>query len=434
MLTTLPRRRLLHQLAFAAAGVGRVLGANDRVRAGLIGCGGIARTDLRTFFSYPEVDCAAVCDIDDGRIAEAVGWVESARSHRPDTAKDFRRIIDRKDVDILLVCTPDHWHALPTVRGCQAGKDVYCEKPLAPTIAEGRAMLEAAKRHNRIVQMGTQWRSGRHYQEAVEFVRSGRLGKIRQVRAWAYLDWVGGIGNKPDSNPPAGVDYDMWLGPAPTRPFNPNRFHFNFRWFWDYAGGLMTDWGVHLLNIALWAMGPESPKSVTSTGGKYVLTDDSETPDSQLTVYEFPTYSLIWEHQMLGGVGIGGRPHGLCFSGSEATLTLDAAGWEVVPEPKKKEIRPYRRPVDPNDPYRDGRRAHVGDFLECVRTRKPTVENFELGHFVSTVSHLGNLALRSGAKIVWDAAQERVVNDPKADALVSRSYRQPWMLPYMPRS
>ena len=420
-------------LAASAASYSRILGANDRLRLGMVGCGGISKADLHMFMLNPEVDCTMVCDVDETRLADGVTRVEAARSHRPEAVKDFRRIIDNKDVDVVLVCTPDHWHALPTVFACQAGKDVYCEKPLAPTIAEGRAMLEAAKRHNRIVQMGTQWHSGRHYQEAAEFVQSGRLGKIRLVRAWAYLDWVGGIGNKPDSEPPAGVDYDMWLGPTPKRPFNPNRFHFNFRWFWSYAGGLMTDWGVHLLNVALWAMGPEPPLSVTSTGGKYVLTDDTETPDTQLTVYEFPTYSLIWEHQVLGGVGIGARPHGLSFSGSEATLILDADGWEVIPEPKKKEIRAYKRLVDPNDPYRDGRRAHVRNFLDCVRSRQAPVENLEVGHFVSTVSHLGNLALRTGAKIVWDAKQERVTNDAKADALVLREYRKPWSLPYMAR-
>jgi predicted dehydrogenase len=288
-------------------------------------------------------------------------------------------------------------------------------------------MLEAAKRHRRVVQMGTQWRSGAHYREAVEFVQSGKLGKIRQVRAWAYLDWVGGIGHPADREPPAGVDYDMWLGPAPQRPFNPNRFHFNFRWFWDYAGGLMTDWGVHLLNLALWAMGPEPPRTVTSSGGKYVVDDNSETPDSQIAVYDFPAYTLIWEHQMLGGLGLGGRPHGLSFSGSEGTLILDARGWEVTPEAKKS-LGTFKRTINPEDRTADGRPAHIRNFLDCVRSRQAPVTNLEVGHFVSTVSHLGNLALRTGSKIVWDARQERVVGEPKADPLVARAYRKPWSL------
>src|SRR6266850_264856 len=195
-------------------------GANDKIRLGVIGCGARGRDILGVFLSNKEVDCAVVCDVDD--------------------------------------------------------------KMLAKTIDEGRAMLEAAQRHQRVVQMGTQWRSGSHQKEAVDFVRSGKLGKIGIVRGWVYLDWLTGIGKPSDCAPPSGVDYDMWLGPAPARPFNPNRFHYNFRWFWDYAGGLMTDWGVHLMNVMFWAMGPDHPKSISSTGGIYVLNDNRETPDTQI--------------------------------------------------------------------------------------------------------------------------------------------------------
>jgi predicted dehydrogenase len=400
---------------------------SDRIRFGLVGSGGMGRGLLSFFLANAEVDCAVICDVDDAQIAKGVAVVEKLRNTRPETCKDFRRLIERKDVDVVVVATPDHWHALPTVQACQAGKDVYCEKPLATTIWEGRQMMEAARRHRRVVQMGTQWRSGAHFREAVEFVQSGKLGKIRQVRAWAYLDWVGGIGSPADSDPPAGVDYEMWLGPAPKRPFNKNRFHFNFRWFWDYAGGLMTDWGVHLLNLALWAMGPAPPRAVSSSGGKFAVEDNTETPDTQIAVYEFPTYTLIWEHQILGGVGLGGRPHGLSFSGVEGTLILDTKGWEVIPEVKKP-LGVFKRTVSPDDRDSDGRPAHIRNFLECVRTRQQPIENLELAHFVSTVAHLGNLALRSGAKIVWDAEQERVVDNPKADALVRAAYRAPWKL------
>ena len=424
------RRKFVWISSLACLARPRSVSAAEKIRVGLIGCGGISRADLTAFLSYPEVDCPVVCDVDDAQLAKGIALVEKLRGRRPDTVKDFRRVIERKDVDVVLVCTPDHWHALPTVLACQEGKDVYVEKPLATTVAEGRAMVEAARRHGRVVQMGTQWRSGPHYQEAIEFVQSGKLGKIRQVRAWAYLDWVGGIGNPPDRDPPAGVDYDFWLGPAPSRPFNPNRFHFNFRWFWDYAGGLMTDWGVHLINLALWAMGPEPPRAVTSMGRKYVCEDNAETPDTQVAVYEFPGYVMIWEHQMLGGVGIGGRPHGLAFSGSEATLIVDQRGWEVIPEPKKKNLT-IKRVVDPQDRDADGRRAHVGNFLECVRTRRQPVTNVEVGHFVSTVAALGNIALRSASRIVWDAAAERIPSNPQADALLTRTYRKPWSLPYL---
>lgn len=402
---------------------------SEKVRVGLIGCGGIATADLSTFFLNPEVDCPVICDIDDAMLAKIVKLVEGQRGHTPDTVKDFRRVIDRNDVDVVLVTTPDHWHALPMIYACQAGKDVYVEKPLGMCIDEGRAMLEAARANQRIVQMGTQWRSGAHYREAVEFVQSGKLGKVRMVRAWAYLDWVGGIGNPPDSDPPPGVDYDMWLGPAPKRPFNPNRFHFNFRWFWDYAGGLMTDWGVHLLNICMWTMGTEPPLRVSSMGGKRITDDNSETPDTQVTVYDFPEYTLIFEHQTLGGVGPGNKPHGMLFSGSEGTLIVDEGGWELTPEPKKKTLETVK-----GAPGRDARPAHVRNFLDCVKSREQPVENLEIGHYVSTIAHLGNLAFRSRSEVHWDVENERVVNNPEADRLVGAHYRAPWSLPYARRS
>jgi predicted dehydrogenase len=404
-------------------------GPNERIRVGLIGSGGMGRGDLDTFFLNAEVDCPVICDVDDKMLAEGVKLVEQRRGKRPDTVKDFRRVLDRPDVDVVLVATPDHWHALPTVLACQAGKDVYVEKPLATTIDEGRAMLTAAQRHNRIVQMGTQWRSGVHWREAVELVRAGKLGKVGLVRGWAYHDWLGNIGNPPDGDPPPGVDYDMWLGPAPKRPFNPNRFHFNFRWFWDYAGGLMTDWGVHLINIMLWAMGPQSPKTVSSTGGKFVLEDNSETPDTQIAVYEFPTYTLVWEHKVGVALGLNGRPWGITFTGSEGTLIINDSEWEVISEPKKKSLESKKYPGSG-----DSRPAHVRNFLDCVKSRKPPVENLEVGHHVSTVAHLGNVAYRSGHKIVWDAQRERVVDDPVADKLIGVKYRRPWKLPYSQRA
>jgi predicted dehydrogenase len=398
---------------------------SEKVRLGIIGCGGIGMVDLKTFFLNPEVDCAVVCDVDDSHIANAVQLVEGQRGHKPDTEKDFRKVIDRKDIDVVLVCTPDHWHALPTVYACQAGKDVYCEKPLGKCIEEGRAMREATRENKRVVQMGTHWRSGTHFREAVEFIQSGKIGKVRQVRAWANLDWLGGVENLPDCDPPAGVDYDMWLGPAPQRPFNPNRFHFNFRWFWDYAGGLMTDWGVHLLNVCLWAMGPEFPKNVYSSGGKRILNDNTETPDTQVAVYDFPSYTLIWEHQIQGGVGINGWPHGAAFSGSEATVIIDQDGWEIIPEPKKNSVEAAKHPAGI-----DARPAHVRNFLDCVKSREAPVENLDLGFHVSTVAALGNLALRTGSLVNWDAKEERVVGTEAAQKLAMCDYRAPWTLPY----
>jgi len=421
-------RRTYLQTSMAAAAltaVARAASPSDRVGIGLIGCGGISKADTNAFLAQPECEIVAICDVDDAQIGKTHERLDKLGKKRPDAVKDFRRILERKDVDVCLVCTPDHWHALPTIAAFQAGKDVYVEKPLAPTIGEGRAMRDAARRYNRICQMGTQWRSGEHYREAVEMVRAGKIGKVRQVRCWAYLDWIRDIGNPPDGPVPAGVDYDMWLGPAPVRPFNSNRFHFNFRWFWDYAGGLMTDWGVHLINLALWAMGPEWPKSVISSGGKYALADNSETPDTQITVYDFPSYTMIWEHQVQCGLGPDRREHGVMFTGTEASLILDTSGWEVIAEPKKRGMIEMKRVARTDETVRV---AHAKNFLDCVRSRQAPVENLDVGHHVSTVAHLGNLALRSQSRIEWDAETERVRNNDAANRFVTRSYRSPWKL------
>ncbi len=404
-------------------------GPNDKVRIALIGAGGMGKGDLSCFFLNPEVDCVAVCDVDDAMIKQGVEICQKQRNKQPDTYKDFRRILDRKDVDAVVIATPDHWHALPTVLACQAGKDVYVEKPLATTIDEGRAMLEASNRHGRVVQMGSQWRSCKHIIEATDFIRSGKLGKISVVRGWAYLDWLPTIGNPADGVPPQGVDYDMWLGPAPKRPFNPNRFHFNFRWFWDYAGGLMTDWGVHLINMMLMGTGREWPKSVSSSGGKYVFEDNSETPDAQITVYEFPSYMLVWEHKAGLNNGLHGRSWGVQWSGTEGTIILNDGGWEIVTERKQANLDSERKPGS-GDP----RPAHVRDFLSCMKTRKQPCLNLEAGHHVSTVAHLGNIAYRTGRKLYWDATKEKIIDDRDADKLVGVKYRKPWSLPYSRRA
>lgn len=406
-----------------------IIGANDKIRLGVIGCGGRGRDVLGVFLTHKEIDCAVVCDVDEAMTNQAASQVEKARGKKPDAVKDFRRVMERKDIDAVLVATPDHWHALPTVFACQTGKDVYVEKPLATSIDEGRAMLEAAKQNKRIVQMGTQWRSGSHQKDAIDFIKSGKLGKISLVRGWAYLDWLPAMGKPADTTPPAGVDYDFWLGPAPKRPFNPNRFHFNFRWFWDYAGGLMTDWGVHLINVMLWGMGMEQPRTVSSTGGVLVLDDNRETPDTQVTVYEFPRYTMIWEHK----VGVNNGPYnkdwGILFNGSEGTLLLSSSGWEIFPERKRNSFEAAKHPAGPDERF-----PHVQNFLDCMKSREQPVENLEVGHFVSTVAHLGNIAYRTKRKIIWDGDKERIIGDRDADKLVGVKYRKPWELPYRRRN
>jgi len=273
------RRTFLKNSAFTAAGLaiapvltgfGKPVAPSDKVKIGLIGCNGQGWSNLSAYLENPMTECIALCDIDDAVLRRRAGNVEKIRGAKPaGLYKDWRRVIDNKDVDLVIIGTPDHWHCLQMVAACEAGKDVYVEKPIGRTIEECNLMVKAAKKYKSIVQVGQWQRSDPHWQDAVDFVKSGKLGKIRLVRVFSYQGWCPTIPVLADEPVPEGVDYDMWLGPAPSRAFNRNRFHFTFRWFWDYAGGLMTDWGVHLLDYALFAMNVTAPKSIMAMGGSY---------------------------------------------------------------------------------------------------------------------------------------------------------------------
>ncbi len=411
---------------------GRGGSANDKIHIGVIGCGGRGRSLLKDFLSLDEVECPALADVDTKHSGEVSGIVSEQRAHPPDTYQDFRRLLDRDDLDVVIVATPDHWHALPTIMACQAGKDVYCEKPLATSIEEGRAMVDAAQKYERVVQVGTQQRSSEHYREAVEFVQSGQLGTIRSVRAWAFLDWKGALGNPEDTDPPASVDYDLWLGPAARRPFNPARFHFSFRWFWDYSGGLMTDWGAHMVDVGMWAM-QEDPIGAMAVGGKYGYPDDIlETPDTQTSVVKFPSFSLTWEHQIGCGIGPWEREHGVEFHGNNGILVVDRAGWEVHSETDSIGFKPREYRMQ-GIPRRKGSQGYVSDhvvnFLDCVRSREKPVADVETGHRSVNACHLANIAVRLNSYVSWDPVEEKIGGDERAESLVGRKYRAPWKLP-----
>jgi predicted dehydrogenase len=440
------RRRFLKQsfagLAGAAAAApaagsasarsqSRVAGANRRIRVGLIGCGGMGTSDLRQALRLG-AQVVALCDVDDDQSARARGIVDREFSQSPElVTRDFRRVLDRADIDAVIVATPDHWHALPTVMACQAGKDVYVEKPLSLTIGEGRVMVDAARRHGRVVQMGTQQRSAPHYAEAVEYVRSGALGTIRLVKTWAYQDWMGNIPVVPDSDPPPSVDYDFWLGPAPKRPFNSNRFHFNFRWYYDYSGGLMTDWGAHMIDIANWGMDVTAPLTAMSTGGKFGFPEDAEeTPDTQQALWQFEKFSMIWEHATAVGRGPYMRDHGVAFHGNNGVLVVDRGGWEVFPETETKDGRKrYRSAGEPRRGSRgDYHQLHVRNFLDCMDSRERPRSDVEIGHHSMIACHLGNIAFRLKRVVAWDTAAGTIAGDPEAQAMIHRPYRAPWTL------
>ncbi len=438
------RRNFLGQTAIAAVGAGLTSGtvmaaedekkvsANDKISVALIGCGGQGGYDLKDFLRLPEIECLALCDVDKGHLEKVQKSVEEKQGKKPEGYGDFRKLLERKDIDVVIIGTPDHWHALTAIMACQAGKDVYVEKPLTVSIGEGRAMVKAARNNNRVVQMGTQQRSAGHFKDAVAFVKSGELGKIRLVRTWAYLDWKGELPKVEDSDPPEGVDYDMWLGPAPKRPFNKRRFHFDFRWYWDYSGGLMTDWGAHMIDIANMAMDVVSPKSAMSIGGKNGYPDDAmETPDTQQAILEYDGYTMIWEHALGVGRGPWDREHGVAFHGNNGILVVDRNGWEVFAETNAvNKAREYMmKPVPHRSASDDYHLDHVKNFIDCLKTREKPNSDVEIGHNSMIACHLANIAVRVGRRINWDREKEEIIGDPEAQKLVMREYRAPWKLP-----
>jgi predicted dehydrogenase len=305
---------------------------------------------------------------------------------------------------------------------------------MANSIDEAARMVRAADRHSRVVQVGQWQRSGAHWQRAMDYVHSGQLGEIRTVKAWAYLQWIKSIPKQPDGPVPAGVDYDMWLGPAPARPFNPNRFHFHFRWFWDYAGGLMTDWGVHLIDIVVWGMKAEYPRRVMSSGGGFAYPDGAmETPDTQTAIYEFDGFSMIWEHAVGIGLGPYQREHGIAFIGNNGTLVVDRAGWEIFPETERTaEGRRYLIPGQPRQiarPEERGLDQHTENFIDCVKTRAVPRCDVRTASLAAVNAHLGNIALRTGDTLNWDAERGRFESNRAANRLLTPEYRRPWRLP-----
>lgn len=423
----------------SAAPAGQVAGANDRIRLALIGCGGMGRNDLLAMLRTKKADCVALCDVDDAQSAVAVKALEEGEFRKAElVTRDYRRVLERRDVDAVVVGTPDHWHALPTIEACMAGKDVYVEKPLATSIAEGRAMVKAARRYDRVVQVGTQQRSTPHFADAIAYLRSGELGKIRTITVWAYLDWKAEIPVRADEAAPATADYDMWLGPAPARPFNRNRFHFTFRWYWDYSGGLMTDWGAHWLDVANWGMQTadgkvQVPTEIMSIGGKLGYPQDAmETPDTQQVLFKCGDFSIIWQHAIGIGRGPEAREHGAAFHGNNGVLVLDRNGWEVAPETKAVDPpRRFRMAGIPKTQRSrvEGHDLHVRNFLDCLRTRKRPVSDVEVGHESVSVCHLANIAYRTGRIVKWDPVLEQVKGDAEAHELTARAYRAPWKLP-----
>ncbi len=413
----------------------QIVGPNDRIRVGLIGCKGMGFANLRSMLKISEIEVAALCDVDDGVLDQRVAELVEAGLKKPEIFKDYRKLLDKKDIDVVIVGTPDHWHCLQLADAIQAGKDVYCEKPVANSIQECDLMLKAVNQSDRVVQVGQWQRSQPHFVDAINYVHSGKLGEIRLAKAWAYQGWMMPVDVKPDQAVPEGVDYDMWLGPAPKRPFNPNRFHFNFRWFWDYAGGLMTDWGVHLIDYALYGMKASTPTSVMALGGKFAYPNDaSETPDTLQTIFQYDGFSILWEHATGINGGNYGRDHGIAFIGNNGTLVLDRKGWEVIPEEEfqgwDKEGIPRMDAIPLQQNQGSGLDLHTRNFIEAVKSRDVSSLNapIQVGYDAALVCHMGNISYKTGSRIYWNK-EKNLFEETAANKLLDAHYHNGWELP-----
>jgi len=420
---------------------GRTRGANDRIAVAFIGTGVMGTGNIGHFMGQPGTEVAAVCDVYQPNL-ERAAEVARKGGHTPKMVKDFREILADRSVDAVCISTPDHWHAYMAIEACKAGKDVYVEKPVSLTVDEGRKMVEAARKYKRVVQAGTMQRSSPVFRKACEIVRSGQLGKIQFVRAgYATAIPADYFGNPPDSDPPPDLDWDLWLGPAPKRRFNQNRFGVNpsqwgildpnlfpagakwssFRYFWDYAGGDMTDTGVHQLDIVQMAFDEAVPLSVAAIGGKLRLKDNRETPDTLNAVFEYPGFVATFEVRLGNTQNFGSGT--IVFYGDRGTLSVSRGGLRLIPE-KVSDLKPFEQ-MAAN--ISDANRNHWANFLGCMRTREKPVADIEIGHRSTTTCHLGNVAFRSRLRIDWDSRSETTA---QADArkYLTREYRKPWKL------
>lgn len=407
--------------------------ANEKISICMMGVKGRGGGVLNTFASIPEVEVRYVCDLDESVRASRIAQVQDKTGKRPQALKDFRQALEDKSLDAFVIGTPDHWHALPTIQACQAGKDVYVEKPDGHNILEGQTMVAAAKKHGRVVQLGTQSRSGPHLLSCIDYLQTGALGKVRFAKAWESSK-QGSIGKPPDGQPPAGFDYDFWLGPAPLRPFNPRRFHGSWRWFFDYGTGDLGNDGVHRLDYARWALGaalaargeqlPDLPRAVSALGGKYYFDDAQEWPDTLLVTYDFaPGCLLTYEMRVWNSYPLHEESEGAAVCGDNGSVVIGNTRWRAF-DAKGKLIQESRGSYN-ND------LAHAQNFLNCMRTRaKPNADLETIGHPSSLLCHLGNAAWRAGRTLRFDPATYTFFGDPDANQYLSRrEYRRPWLLP-----
>ena len=393
---------------------------NDRITIAMMGVRGRGRSVLRDFCRQPEIDVAWICDPDQNVVEPAMKIVEELRGRRPPLITDIRRALDDQTVDAVVMATPIHWHAAGTILACDAGKDVYVEKPASHNVREGRLMVEAARLNRRVVQHGTQLRSLGVVKRFVECARSGGLGRVLVAKAW-NVQLRRSIGRRPDEPVPAGVDYDIWTGPVPMLPFNRNRYHGTVNWNWHYGCGDIGNDGVHQLDIARWALGVESPREVAGMGRKMHFDDDQQTPDTMTISFDFGGKMLLFEQRLWNRYMLEGCENGVAAYGSEGMAQVGRwdDGWGFRVFDSKGAL--VEKDVEQLDDQ-----VHIRDFLDSMRTRQPPAAEIAEGHRSTVLCHLGNIVARTGRAIRWDGERETVVGDADADRYTRREYREHW--------
>lgn len=401
--------------------------AGKRYRTALIGSGWWGMNILTCAIESGECKVAAMCDVDENQLNPALEKVRRLTGDQPKKYKDYRELLAKEKPEIAIVATPDHWHALAAIAAVDAGAHVYVEKPISHTIQEGRAMVNAARANNRVVQVGLHRRVSPHNVSGLKFLRSGKCGKIGMVRA--FVHYPGGPGRRtPESDPPPGLDWDFWCGPAPKRPYSKAIHPKGFRQFLDYANGTLGDWGVHWMDQILWWTEEKYPRKVFSTGGRYIKQDSTDAPDTQVATFEFESFTAVWEHRTYAGNNAEKTNIGCYFYGAEGTFHMGwLDGWTFYPANKNQQV--IHEPPRLNQPDDQNIRELFADFLQSIKTGKRPVCDIENGHRSTNMSLLGMLSFKLGRSVRWDGEKEQIVGDSEANSLLRRDYRPPWKYP-----
>jgi len=422
------RRTFLQTATLGAAASLRAFGANDKVNVAVIGLGGRGRNHMTEYAKLPEANIGALCDVDQAALERGIAFVEKATGVKPKGYSDMRQVFADKSIDAVSMPIPNHWHSLATIWACQAGKDVYVEKPACHNVFEGKMMVEAARKYKRMVQIGSQSRSMPHKQKAIELLQQGVIGKVYLAKGLCYKRRVS-IGHKDDSPTPPGVNWDMFLGPAPMRAFNELRFKYNWHWFWDTGNGDIGNQGVHEMDVARWGLGKDMPKSVVSSGGKYAYTDDQETPNTQIATFDYGDSELVFEVRGLitgdeGGLKVrGNNTIGNLFYGSDGYMAVDSDGFQVYKGEKRDLIMDQKKEQPDTGP-------HMANFLKAVKSRNHQDLNAEvqIGVTSANLCHLANISYRLGRKLAYDASAGKFSTDAEANKLLTREYRAPYLV------